>query len=259
MATKATTWQVLRNKFPSEEYVLIAEVPDHVGQRNRYLDFMVINLWASRGYSIIGIERKSNRGDWLKEMKTPAKQETHFRHCNYFYLLTDNENVAKLEEIPDTWGWYHINPNGTLKVMKTAPKLTPIPIPVALMCGMLRRADDKRDYVHKDQMQQFIDDKAEQIRENRNYTLEREAQNYRDLKPIVDEFEKITGVSINGYDDIKDIGEAVRQIRSGGLNNFIKRFFRISEEVKQMHERMILSHEKMNEYLTKQIEKIDEA
>lgn len=165
MATKATAWQVLRNKFPAEEYVLIAEVSDASGfSRSRSLDFMLINLWQSRGLAVTGIERKSNRGDWLKEIKNPAKQENHFKYCDYFYLLTDKEGVAKLEEIPANWGWYHINEKGMLKTLKAAPKLSSIPIERSLLCAMLRRADDKRDYVHKDNLEEQIATRAEQNR-----------------------------------------------------------------------------------------------
>ena len=147
---------ILRNKYPATEYVLISEVPDNVSTRNRYLDFMIINLWQSRGLAITGIERKSNRGDWLKEMKTPDKQEKHFRHCDYFYLLTDREGVAKLEEIPETWGWYHITQNGILKTLKAAPKLQSQPIDRALLCAMLRRAQDKQGFIHEDTIKEHI-------------------------------------------------------------------------------------------------------
>ena len=261
MALKATAWQTLRAKFPAEEYVLIAEVSDASGfNRSRSLDFMLINLWNSRGLAVTGIERKSNRADWLKEIKNPAKQENHFKYCDYFYLLTDKEGVAKIDEIPANWGWYHINANGVLKTLKAAPKLESIPIQRSLLCAMLRRAADKTNFIHVDSVEEHIAIKAELIQRERNYKLESDAKQWQLLKPIIDEFEKVSGVTIsNTYDDIKNIGEAVRQIRSGGLDQFLKRFTRISDEVKQMHERMVQSHDKMKEYLNQQTEKINEA
>lgn len=124
---KLTPWEVLRFKFPAQEYVLIEEVSDASGfSRSRSLDYMLVNLWNSRGLAITGIEKKTNRGDWLKELKNPAKQENHFKYCDYFYLLTDKDGVAKIEEIPPNWGWYHINGSGILKTMKVAPQYLPI-------------------------------------------------------------------------------------------------------------------------------------
>lgn len=249
--SKATAWQTLRAKFPAEEYVLIAEVSDASGfSRSRSLDFMLINLWNSRGLAVTGIEQKSNRGDWLKELKNPAKQENHFKYCDYFYLLTDKEGVAKIDEIPTTWGWYHINANGMLKTLKAAPKLESIPIERSLLCAMLRRAADKSSYVHIDSVAEHIATKAEELKMERNYKLEAEASNWRQLKPIIDEFEKYSGLQIsNTYSDIKDIGEAVKQVRQGGLEQFLKRFERITSDVKTMHERMLDSHKKMVDYI----------
>ncbi len=227
---------VLRNKFPEEEYVLIAEVPDNVSTRNRYLDFMIINLWASRGLAITGIERKSNRGDWLNEMKNPRKQENHFKHCDYFYLLTDKEGVAKLEEIPETWGWYHINDKGMLKTLKAAPKLQSEPVNRVLLCAMLRRAQDKAGFIHKDTLKEHIDSKVEEMLASRNMKLESDSRNYEYLLKKVQEFENFSGISLEHSwgDGLKDIGEAVRVIKNSGVNSYIVNFERISEQVKRI-------------------------
>lgn len=74
MVKDFTAYSVLRAKYPETECVLMQEVSDASGHtRSRSLDFMVVNLWNSRGLSVIGIEKKTNLGDWLKELKNPAK------------------------------------------------------------------------------------------------------------------------------------------------------------------------------------------
>jgi hypothetical protein len=238
MSKTLTTWEVLRNRFPESECVLLAEVSDASGfSRSRSLDFMVINLWQSRGLSISGIERKSNRPDWLKELKNPAKQENHFKHCDYFYLLTDKEGVAKLEEIPETWGWYHINENQVLKIMKAAPKLTPVPIDRSFLCAMLRRAANKEKYVHVDTLKTRIEERALQLQTERNFNQEREASEYRTLKDAVDDFEKASGVSIrNWYATPAKIGEAVRIIVNGNLKGYIERMERVESHAKNIYD-----------------------
>ena len=219
---KLSTWQILRNKFPENECVLMQEVSDASGfSRSRSLDYMVVNLWQSRGLSVIGIEKKSNRGDWLKELKNPAKQENHYKHCDYFFLLTDKENVAKLEEIPLTWGWYHINEKGVLKTMKDAPKLSPEPIGKSLMCAMLRRAASKDKFVHVDSVQSFIEERSEQKRLDLEYRTKQKAENYDSLRSIVDEFEKAAGLKLDDYwwrkGDVSKIGEIVNLMLKGEL------------------------------------------
>ncbi len=230
---RLNAYQVLRNKFPDGEYVLLAEVSDASGHdRSRSLDFMIINLWKSRGLAVTGIEKKSNRGDWLKELKNPAKQENHFKYCEYFYLLTDKDGVAKIEEIPPTWGWYHINDKGMLKTMKAAPKLKSIPIERSFLCAMLRRAACKKDFIHTDSVDGYIQTAAEQMYKSRNAMLERDAEAYSKLKEEVEIFEKFSGINITyNYGDIEKIGEAVRIIRNGELPNFYKRFERFKREI----------------------------
>ena len=244
---------VLRNKFPAEEYVLIAEVPDNVSTRNRYLDFMVINLWQSRGLSITGIERKSNRGDWLSEMKNPKKQENHFKYCDYFYLLTDKEGAAKMEEIPETWGWYHINDKGILKTLKPAPKLKSEPVSRVLLCAMLRRAQDKCGFIHTDTLKEHIDTKVEEKLEARTKRLEEDSKNYAVLLEKVRKFEQFSGISLQyaWSDDLEGIGEAIRVIKSSGVSRYIENFKRVREQVKKIDDGILSKIEVLEKLETK--------
>lgn len=229
-------YSVLRNKFPEEEYVLISEVPDNVSTRNRYLDFMLINLWASRGLAVTGIEMKSNRGNWLSELKNPKKQENHFKYCDYFYLLTDKDEVAKLDEIPETWGWYHITERGILKTLKPAPKLQSEPINRVLLCGMLRRAQDKKDFLHKDAVQIYVDNKVDEVIDSKTKVLQDFYKKYTLLLDKVRCFEKFSGIELEHTweKEIEGIGDAVRVLSSGGVNAYIQNFEKVSEQVKRM-------------------------
>lgn len=226
MAKEISAYQVLRNKFPANECVLIEEVSDASGfARSRSLDFMIINLWQSRGLSVTGVERKSFRSDWLKELRQPEKQENHFKYCDYFYLLTDKEGIAKLEEIPETWGWYHINEKGILKTLKAAPKLTPLPIGKSLMCAMMRRAADKGKYVHIDTIEQRIEEARlrglNEASSGRDYILQ-EAEKW---KKIADEFKESTGLELGyrwGAIEPKKFGAAVKLIEAGEIEKIEK-------------------------------------
>jgi len=249
---KLTTWEVLRYKFPANEYVLIEEVSDASGfSRSRSLDYMLINLWNSRGLAVTGIEKKSNRGDWLKELKTPAKQENHFKHCDFFYLLTDKEGVAKLEEIPLTWGWYHINENGILKTMKAAPKLESLPIGRSLLCAMLRRAACKESYVHIDSIETRIQEAVEAQKIRLGNKMKSDLENYEDLKQQVAAFEEASGVKIaerySGINDSKKIGEIVKAIKNNGIKDYEDRLLRLENQAKSIYESIQNSLSKLKE------------
>lgn len=238
MSEKLSTWQTLRYKFPPEEYVLIQEVSDASGfSRSRSLDYMLINLWESRGLAVTGIEQKSFRNDWQKELKNPAKQENHYKYCDYFYLLTDKENVAKIEEIPINWGWMHINEKGMLKTLKAAPKLTPMPIGRSLLCAMLRRAASKQNYTHNDNIESQIQLRAESLQKQMIGELEQLRIDYKNISDDVAEFEKASGVRVGGkwnFEGSAKIGEAVRVIISGEASQYSERLKRMLAQIENM-------------------------
>lgn len=237
---KLTPWQVLRNKFPAGEYVLIEEVSDASGfSRSRSLDYMLVNLWNSRGLAVTGIEQKSWRNDWLKELKNPKKQENHFKHCDYFYLLTTAENVAKIEEIPLTWGWYHIKGN-RIMTMKQAPKLESQPIDRSLLCAMLRRAADKTNYVRLEDLEDRIAIEAEKKKEGVNYQIKHQLEEFKSLQERVKIFEEESGVKIGDRyswsGDAKKSGQAVRWLKQYGVDYFEKRLLQLRESAKKIEE-----------------------
>lgn len=237
---KQTPWQLLRNKFPANEYVLISEVSDASGfSRTRSLDYMLINLWESRGLAVTGIEQKSWRNDWLKELKNPKKQENHFKYCDYFYLYTTEENVAKIEEIPITWGWYQIKGN-RIMTMKQAPKLTSEPIGRSLMCAMLRRAAAKENYVHVDDIEDRISAEAERKKESVAYSIKQQIEDYKSLQERVKIFEDESGVKIGDRyswsGDAKKSGQAVAWLKKNGVDYFEKRLIQLRDAAKKIEE-----------------------
>ncbi|HNU15323.1 MAG TPA: hypothetical protein PKI55_12790 [Chitinophagaceae bacterium] len=241
MSKKLTTFQILRNKFPANEYVLIQEVSDASGfSRSRSLDYMLINLWQSRGLAVTGIEQKSHRSDWLNELKNPKKQENHYKHCDYFYLLTTNEKVASLDEIPITWGWYHINSSGILKTLKPAPKLTPEPIGRSMMCAMLKRAASKENYVLLDEIEERIEQRAEMIYQSKKREFEQKKDLLKILQEQVAAFEKESGISIlNGWGWVKHsekVGRAVKFLIDYGFDNYEERVKKIEDHAKRLWE-----------------------
>lgn len=223
MDKKAQTFDILLKKFPTTEYALMAEVRDAAGfAASRAADFIVMGLWPSRGLDMIGIERKSYRSDWVKELKTPAKAENIFQYCDRWYLLTDNENVAKIEEIPVNWGWMHINTNGILKVFKEAPQLTPMPISRSFLACVLKRAASKDGWVNEQSIATKLDEAKKKGLQERDYSAKTTVESYQNMINDVKQFEDTTGIKLlNPTWGVtgKKLGEAVNFIITGGLKN----------------------------------------
>jgi hypothetical protein len=254
---KKTPYAYLRTKYPESEFVLIKEIADSTARR-RYLDFMVVNLWESRGLAITGIEVKSYRSDWLNELKKPAKQELHVPYCDYFYLFTTDEKVAKLEEIPENWGWMTVRGDKVFTIKK-APKLEAKPIPKHLMVGMLRRAADKTDFVHKDTIKEEIEQTVSNRINQKRIDNERALNNYKDLyenlKNKVEVFEKETGLTFPSSrfvwkDDTKKFAEAVNFVQNCDIDSLYNKLLFIKEsadKLVKMSEDSILKYNKLNE------------
>lgn len=132
----------LARKFCAPEYALFFEVGDATGGRaRRWADAIAMGLWPSRGLALQGFEIKVSRGDWLSEMRQPAKAEAIARYCRYWWMVTP-PGIIKEGELPETWGHYEVQANG-LRVVKVAPALEdPAPISPAFLAALLRRASE---------------------------------------------------------------------------------------------------------------------
>jgi hypothetical protein len=92
----------LAKRYAAPYYAFIKEFRDATGfDSKRSADALAIGLYRSRGLHIIGFEQKTARSDWLREMKSPEKAEAIGQYCDYFYLVVDSLNVAKVEELPE--------------------------------------------------------------------------------------------------------------------------------------------------------------
>jgi len=241
MGKQLTIQQLLEKHYPPEEYVLMAEVSDTTGfNRSRSADFIVAGLWASRGNAIIGIEVKSGRGDWLRELKNPKKQENHFKYCDQFYLLTVGDDIAKLEEIPDTWGWKVIR-GSKIYTLKQAPKLTPQILAKGFVCSMLRRAADKSGHVNRNSIQDAIDISVKNAVDIANNSFKHEKEAHQILLDNIKEYEEHSGVKFNTYrwnSNANLLGKAVKIIVEGKYDEHKMQLEQLKDSAKRIHDQI---------------------
>lgn len=238
---KTKIYEIVRKHFPENEYALLQEVRNAAGfSASRSADYLLMNLWPSRGLSVHGIEQKSHRGDWLSELKKPEKAEAIFKYCDYWWLLTTTEGVAKIDEIPEKWGWKQIS-NGKIKTMKEAPKLNPIPLDRGIIASMLKRAGDKSNFIHKDDIADALRQEREAGENSKNHRLKKVEEDLAQIRINIRDFQEHSGIYLGDTEswrrpDYKKIGDAVKFISNNGTDKVVEQIQRMLSNIRNISE-----------------------
>lgn len=209
-------WPLIMKRFPSSEYALLAEVRDKAGHyASRAADGVAMNLWPSRGLHVSGIEVKSYRGDWLSELKKPAKAENIFKFCDYWWLIAAEENVVKPEEVPKTWGFMEVR-KGKLKTIIEAPKLTPVPMDRHFVAALLKRATS--GMIPSNTIEANVTSRLANKQSFAESQLKSIKDELRAVTEKIQKFEQLSGVRIDGWQREK-IAQSVKLVMDGGIEN----------------------------------------
>lgn len=114
--------QLLAKRYCSPAFAFLPQCRNGTGYTKvtRTADAIAMSLYPSRGLDLIGFEFKARRGDWLNELRNPAKAESISQHCHYWYLAVENDTVAKVDEVPSRWGFIVVR-KGRLVTVRVAP------------------------------------------------------------------------------------------------------------------------------------------
>jgi hypothetical protein len=207
----------LRERYRAPAWALFFQVSNGTGAyHRRYADALAMGLFPSRGLDFHGFEIKSNRQDWLSELKNPDKAETIAKYCDFWWLVLGSPEIAKMEEVPENWGLLVMN-GKSLRQAKKAVRLKPKDASRPFLAAVLRRAneaaeDERKKSQDKHSMNQATMDAYERGRkigiEQGKEEVQDGAREYEDLKKSVADFEKESGVKISRWNGGK-IGEAV--------------------------------------------------
>lgn len=145
--TSVELFDSLRGLYPSAHgWMLLPQVRDATGAGSgRTADGLAMNAWPSRGLEVHGFELKTHRGDWLRELKKPAKAESIFQYCDRWWIVVPehpasrDRNVVLPAELPSSWGLLVVDGNGRAAQAVQAPKLKPKPLDRAFLASVLRR------------------------------------------------------------------------------------------------------------------------
>lgn len=201
----------LAARFRPPEWAYLPQVPDSTGgPASRTADAVAMSVWPSRGLELHGIEVKVWRGDWLKELKNPAKAEAICKFCDRWWLAIGDASIIRDGELPATWGL--LIPRGEEMVIKVqAPKLEPLPVDRNFLAGILRRAAEV--IVPKDAIAGQLSDEYQRGEKAGKKRIEERVIHAEEctskLEKNIADFEQASGLSISSWNSGK-IGAAVR-------------------------------------------------
>lgn len=210
-------WQAMALRYQAPEWALFMEVANGTGMKmRRYADAIAMSLFPSRGLDLHMFEVKTDRGDWLREKKNPEKAEEIAKYCDFMWLVA-SDGVAKIEEIPQTWGW--LVQQKTRLIQKKAPqRMTPCAIDRPFLAALLRRRDEsvmnlpevkaKLEAIRKSE-RELADHHAETA-----IRVERKEKEH--LKRIVDMVSGAVGQNLNEWNAM-DIGDAVKLVMNSAF------------------------------------------
>ena len=227
--TTAGLQALLAERYPDDRWALFFNVPDSVGvAQNRRADAIAAGLWKTVGHDLHGFELKISRGDWLRELSKVHKADPFLARCDYWWLVTADTSIAKLEELPACWGWLAAT-RGGLRVQRPAARL-PQPadkIDRLFALGLFRKLKQEQG---KEQpklplTQAAVDAYEERVAHEVRLQVRAQVNGYEQLKARVSAFEQRSGIALDSWRAGR-MGDVVRQIMAldhdGGLQGLEK-------------------------------------
>lgn len=198
--------------FPAPQYAFITHARNGTGYAaTRTADAIAMSLWPSRGLALHGFEVKVSRGDWLRELRNPAKADEMFGYFDHWWLAvadTDPKIVAD-GELPDTWGLIKVAKR--VKIVAPAPKLPSArEVDRLLLAAILRRATESilPEAKIKEAYERGKREGNDLARELADNASKRELDRLRER---VDTFEKDSGINLDDW-NYRRIGAAAKAL-----------------------------------------------
>jgi hypothetical protein len=211
-----------------EANAFIPKVRSHAGfDARRTIDAINVTLWPSRGLIIDAFEIKCDRGDWLREMKNPAKGEEFARVVDRFWLVVADDAIVKDGELPEGWG-LHVA-QGNRLVTKVEAKMLhagsgPMkdrPLPPGFgrsFLAALCREACRQGAATPEDIRVAVEEATASQRRHHDEMQKLWKGQYEELRAKVQEFQRHAGIQIETRwpdNDAKAVGAAVRAVLQG--------------------------------------------
>lgn len=198
----------MRLRYQPPEWEIMFEVGSSTGSARRFSDAIAMGTYPSRGLPIHGFELKSHRGDWLNELKNPDKAAVMHKYCDFWWLVVDDKNIVKDDELPHGWGLLIPRGDGLVAAVKPALNADCVVQKHArgFMASMLRRAGEatRAASVIRNLPETLEAEVKKRVKDGVEYEtgmvrrqMERMKHDYEKMGEAHAEFEKITGISLS--------------------------------------------------------------
>lgn len=120
--TSAQILHFLKSRYSAPQWASFTEV-EISGRR---IDFVAVGLWQHTrnvGYRSIGVEVKTSRGDFVREVEDPSKRAPAEAQMHECYFATPR-GLVKVDEVPEGWGLLEVG-GSQLRRAKVAMQRTP--------------------------------------------------------------------------------------------------------------------------------------
>lgn len=215
----------IKDAYPLPAYTVLSFLRDGTGfqTRGQEADAMAFGTWPSRGLKVIGFEIKSYRSDWLRELKNPQKAETFACYCDEWWIV-GTEDVVKLEEVPDVWGWAKPTPKG-LRTVKLPKAIESIEINKIFLMSIMRNIGNS--YTPNKEVDSKIEkrvkEEVEKLRDSAVTRLKYAEDNCETLSKKISDFEKASGFDISTWRfNAQQVGALVKEITDGNIMSHLR-------------------------------------
>lgn len=185
----------MERKWCAPEHALILEVSDATGgRRGRIADALIMGLWPSRGINLDGVEIKTQRSDWLRELKDPQKAEAISRFCDHWWIHA-TPNVVLEEELPTGWG-LRVYDGRIWKTIREATPRESEPVDRDFLAAILRRLDQMVDKRAEAMVDKRLADAEAQMERRIEALAVQRTRKVDALAKVAEAFEEHTGLDL---------------------------------------------------------------
>jgi len=237
--------KLLAVKYGAPAWAFLPQVRNATGwaREPRTADALAMGLWPSRGMELNGFEVKVTRGDWLRELRDPAKADEIFQFCDRWWVVAADKKIVLPGELPPTWGLL-VPRNGGLGAETEAPRLTPSPLDKPFLAAILRKTVEV--CVPKDEVDSKIEAARQNERERLGHEVERAQRELADYRKEVGRFESESGVKIVDAWSWGNIGRAVKDVITRGpekIRQAIEEHQRWAQRIVEDCEQQLTEHD----------------
>lgn len=223
--------KALRDKYEDEGYIFLTEFE----YKNRRIDGIAIVPWSARNYAINLFEFKQNRGDWLKELKDPAKQEPFYEIGGRYWFVeiinSKGQEVIKVDEVPNGFGLMRWEDN-RLKILKEAEYREPHYTIEFLMLFL----NKVRKYYNTEAISDAYSKGCANTEKKYEQTTKVLEERVRELIKEQDDFCEATGISRWRYDGVKEMADAYNAFKRASEYNFSYLLDKINSGIAELEE-----------------------